>query len=536
MDHWAAGLPDPLLQGMPLPVAEDRRAAAPHLVDAKERLAVPAHISVSFSQQQLQQERHLDTAAAAPVQLNIRSEEDSHARRSMPDHTYAAAAQHAQDAQQTQHAQHTQQAQHAQRAQHAQPQIRAAMPSSLGWGLSSVPQRAAMQHRNDMSINQRLPAYPDQWQQPLHPAEIMPARAVPHNVTWMQLYTAAHATPAAWVQDQGRLWQPPGQGSFFQPQPPCAEISSALPPALAQQDLATGQWAPTLMPMNPYVIDQMARAESSSRQDTSMQGQPASDSLPVSANSDAEASRKRKRGRCSRQPNAEAPAKAVPAEDHPVRERMQDDNPAQLADHQDMPGLAPTVHKAVRMPQPLDDPAMSSMHQQQTSTSHLQWHPRAQVDGNLAQLWPQQAQADGNCPQLWHQQEQADGLTGFAPTRAQQPTGQNDVIDLCSPASSPAEHRQQHGYAPGAHASAAAQMWQNDSSGRTAAMPGREQAKSRLHKELTDFAVMATATEVQCTVSGAHPGMTAMSCGCFQNEVALDSIFCFGQTMTDKHR
>ena len=494
---------------MLLPVEEDRGAAAPHLLHANERPAVPAHAPLDLpqqrqQQQQQQQEHQLGVAVEAPMQTHNRADQDTLTQHNMPDRSYPAAAQHAQ--------------------QH----IKTAMPSSLGWGLFPAPAQAAMPFSRDTSVNQHLHAYPDEGQQPPCSTDLMPARAVPDNATWMQLYTAAHAAQVAWVQSQGRLWQPSGQGNLFQPQPPHADDSSALPPALAQQDPATGQWVPTLIPMNPYVIDQMAKTEISFRQGISMQGQPSSDSLHASAYPDgmcAVASKKRKRA--SKQPNAQCLGKA-PAVDQHACESMQEDSRAQLADQKDMARLAPTMNKTVRMPQLLDDSAMSSMHQQQGSVSHLQWHQQAQADGispqlwhqqqqaggSNPQLWHQQAQADGICPQLWHQQQQAggsipqlwhqqaqaDGHRVFAPTHAQQPTGQDDVINLCSPASSSSQHYQQDGDGCGVQASGTAQMWQHDIIVRAAAAPDHQQAKSRLHKELADFAVLAMATQVHSLV------------------------------------
>lgn len=83
------------------------------------------------------------------------------------------------------------------------------------------------------------------------------------------------------------------------------------------------------------------------------------------------------------------------------------------------------------------------------------------------------------------------------PYNSLHPVRGKDIIDLCSPNTSPRQQRQQHEAVTDLLQNVTGQEWQYQGQGRAAAGAGAEQAKSRLHKELTEFAVMATATQVQ---------------------------------------
>ena len=86
-------------------------------------------------------------------------------------------------------------------------------------------------------------------------ASLMPALAPSAGSTWLEAYAAAHGIDlqqATWASplEQGALLQPPNE-----PEP-----SNMLPPALATLDPNSGRWVPHLMPINPFVIAQLAQA------------------------------------------------------------------------------------------------------------------------------------------------------------------------------------------------------------------------------------------------------------------------------------
>lgn len=79
----------------------------------------------------------------------------------------------------------------------------------------------------------------------------------PSGTTWMQTCAAGDMA----MSGQGNLLQPSAPDYLLHaPQPPLPKDSSSLlPPALAHHDPHTGRWVPTLLPINPFRIAQLAQ-------------------------------------------------------------------------------------------------------------------------------------------------------------------------------------------------------------------------------------------------------------------------------------
>ena len=433
-------------------------------------MLLPTELNLSYQQPQ-QVAYQLGTTPVAPMQLDTISDAHLPTGPGMPEQQASAAAQvsseparHAQQSEQAQQALPTELAQHASTA--------AAVPSSLLWGLFSAP--ATMQGSVQLPGALAPSTCSDPQQHQPAACEEMPEKAVPDNTTWMQLYSAASNR-----HGQGILGQPSRQDGLAQPwaHAVCAG-AGALPPALAQQDPNTGQWVPTLMPLNPFVIDQLAKTEGTP---TSLTGQPqpSPEGLLVTAYPNgSRAVASKKRSRASRQlplsgePVPPVSARALPAVDRPVLDRMYEGTPAQLASPPNPPDCMAAGDRTVRMLLPGNDAVTGYMHKQQAADS--------------AQLWHSQMQANSSMP---------SSHTYAGPKLT--PPAPDDVIDLCSPTAGWRPQRQQNGCGPQLHETAAhSQLWHygKQPTAETGAAP--QQPMSRLHKELTEFAVMASATQV----------------------------------------
>ena len=381
---------------------------------------------------------------------------------------------------------HWQQAQQGLPTQHAQhDSAAAALPSGLHWGLFPA-QAQAMQASQQPSI--ALPPPPavslDPQQHQPGAVEEMPEQAVPRDVTWMQLHSAAGPG-----HGQGALGQPLGL-DCFRPSGAVWTEAGALPPALAQQDPHTGHWIPTLVPLNPFVNHQLAKTNQGAGTGLTAQAQSSQEGYFATAHPHSpSASATKKRPRAPRlpaslEPDAPVPAPALSALDRLELHRMQEGTPAQLASLPNPPNL----------PYPPDCTAAGNT----TFTMHQPSNHAA-----LGSTYHQHAASHG---QQWHSQAQASGCMPFLPTHAGpshypfDPMAPGGVIDLCSPPATQWPLRQQNGGGAEAQESAHSQLWHygRQPTAEPAAAP--QPATSGLHKELTEFAVMATATQVRLEI------------------------------------
>ena len=422
------------------------------------------------TQQPQQHAYQLGTTTAVPMQVDTTGTHPP-TGPTMPEQPPSAATAVVSQVTSGQQAQQPQQALPIELAQHASAAA-AAVPSSLHWGLFSA--QATTQGSLQLPGALALPpsASVDPQQHQPEACEEMPEKPVPGDTTWMQLYSAPGAS-----HGQGNFGQALGQDRLAQPwaHAVCAE-AGPLPPALAQQDPNTGQWVPTLMPLNPFVIDQLAKADGTP---TCFTGQPQSspEGLLVAAYPNgwrAVASKKRARASpqlpLAAEPNASIPARALPAVDRLVLDRMYEDTPAQLASSPSPSHYTAAGSRAV---------IMGSMHQYHAAGNAQQWHSQTQADGSMP-----------------------SSLTHAGPNLdPQKPPALNVVIDLCSPtARRHPQHQQHDGSGPRLQETAGhSQLWHYGK--QPIADPGtaHQQPTSRLHKELTEFAVMASATQVGWT-------------------------------------
>ena len=468
-----AGAADVFLHGLPLLVEEDRGHTALRSAETCP-FALPFVDSNLPDTQQAQQDVYqLYTTPPAPMQMDATADTCPPTGPKIPDQlppaTTAAVSQatSAQPAQQAQQRLPTELAQHASAAA-------AAVPSSLHWGLFSA--QATMQ--GNLQSPHALPPSASLHQQQYQPeaCEEMPEKAVPDYITWMQLYSAAGIH-----HGQGHFGQFPGQGHLAQPRAcaVCAE-AGALPPALAQQDPNTGQWVFNLMPLNPFMIEQLAKTHESPTRLTG-QPQPSPEGVRVTAypnGSRAVASKKWSRASqqlpLSGESDAPIPARAFPAVDWPVLDRMYEETPAQLATSPSLPDCTAAASRT----------AVSNIHEHHAVSNAQEWHSLAQANGSMSSSF--------TCagPNLTPPNLSAPG----------------DVIDLCSPTASWQARCQQNGSDPGLLETAArtrlretaarSRLWHG--SKQPSAGPGAapQQPTSWLHKELTEFAVMASTTQV----------------------------------------
>ena len=420
--------------------------------------------NLPHTQQPQQDANQLGTIPAVPMQMDTTGTHLPTGLR-LPEQPPSAATVTVSQVTSAQQPQQAWQALPTELAQHAS--AAAAVPSSLHWSLFSA--QATMQ--DSLQSPGALPPPPSaslapQQHQP-EACEEMPEKAVPGNTTWMQLYSAPGAS-----HGQGDFGQAPGQDGLAQPWARAVGAGAgALPPALAQQDPNTGQWVPTLMPLNPFVIDQLAKIDGTLTCLTG-QPQPSPESLHVTAYPNgSRAVASKKRSRASRQlplagePKASIAARAFPAVDHPVLDRMYEGTPAQLASSPNPPDCTAAGSRAV----------VGSSHQYHAAGHAQQWHSQAQADGSM----PSSSTHAGH---------------NLTPPN---PPAPGDVIDLCSPTASRQSHRQQNGSSPGLQETAAhSQLWHYGKQPTADIGTAPQQPTSRLHKELTEFAVMASATQV----------------------------------------
>ena len=458
------------LHGLPLLVEEDRGPTALRSARNCPSMLPFMDSDLPDIQQPQQDAYQLGTTSAAPMQVDTTAGthppiEPKMTKQPPPAATAAVSpVGFAQPAQQAQQSQHAQQVLPTELAQHASAAA-AAVPSSLHWGL--FPTQVTMQGslQSPGALPPSATSNPQQHQP--EACEEMPEKAVPSNTTWMQLYSASGSD-----HGQGSFGQPSGHDCLAKPweRAVCAG-AGAVPPALAQQDPHTGQWVPTLMPLNPFFIDQLAKTNGNTACLTGPT-QPSEEGLRGTAlANESRAVASKKRSRDSRQlplsaePAAPTPARAFPAVDRPVPDRTYQGAPAQLA----------------TFPNPPDCTAAASgtiLDQHHTTGHAHQWHSQAQANGSTSSssthAWPH--------------------LTPLTPPAP------GDVIDLCSPIASWQLQHQQIGSDPGLHETAAhRQLWQLGK--QPTAGPGTApgQPTFQLHKELTEFAVMASATQVGCS-------------------------------------
>ena len=88
-------------------------------------------------------------------------------------------------------------------------------------------------------------------------SDMMSVARPPSSTTWMQTCAAGDMA----MSGQGNLLQPSAPDYLLHaPEPPVPKDSSSLlPPALAHHDPHTGRWVPTLLPINPFRIAQLAQ-------------------------------------------------------------------------------------------------------------------------------------------------------------------------------------------------------------------------------------------------------------------------------------
>ena len=448
------------LHGLPLLVEEDRGHTALRSAETCPSVLPFVDSNLPDTQQAQQDAYQLYTTPAAPMQVDATAGTRPPTGPKMLEHLPPTATA-------------VSQVTSTHPAQHASAAV-AAVPSSLHWGLFSV--QATMQ--GNLQSPHALPqsASLDQQQYQPEACEEMPEKAVPDNITWMQLYSAAGIH-----HGQGHFGQFPGQGHLAQPRAcaVCAE-AGALPPALAQQDPNTGQWVPTLMPLNPFMIEQLAKTHESP---TCLTGQPQPSPEGVHVTAYPNGSRavaSKKRAHASRQlplsgeSDAPIPARAFPAVDWLVLDRMYEETPAQLATSPSLPDCTAAASRT----------AVSNIHEHHAVSNAQEWHSLAQANGSMSSSF--------TCagPNLTPPNLSAPG----------------DVIDLCSPTASWQAQHQQNGSDPGLRETAArsrlretaarSRLWHG--SKQPSAGPGAapQQPTSWLHKELTEFAVMASTTQV----------------------------------------
>ncbi|KAL3151268.1 hypothetical protein ABBQ38_013107 [Trebouxia sp. C0009 RCD-2024] len=456
------------LHGLPLLVEEDKGPAAVQSGRNRPAMLSSTGSLVPHSQHNPKLVHQLSTTSAHPMLVELTSCSTARQLQSAA----ASAAQHGKFSQQAQHAQdacwaqQAQQALPAQRAQQASAAA-AAVPSSLHRGMFPAQGQAnrpvSLQAPSHMHPSARM----DPQQHQAAECEDMPEKAIPANATWLQMYLAACAH-----QGLGGSWRPHAQGTPH----PGAECLGALPPALAQQDPYTGRWVPTLMPMNPLVIDQLAKPDRLSGQTP----QPPLDpflSHPHPHESQALANKPHSRT------FQQLPVSGQGGSSVPTADRMYENHPSQLASHPNRLDPTPPQSGGVGMQQPCNDAAMPIMHHAQADQ---QWHYRTQAAGSSMPSKPG--------PRL---------LT------------QTSIIDYCLPTAHflPQYHHNGAGMQELAHG----QLWHHGAEPRLEAGPLPErlglpplhpsvQGMSSLHKELTEFAAMASATQAR-QQQEAHPNM-----------------------------
>ncbi|KAL3160428.1 hypothetical protein ABBQ32_010750 [Trebouxia sp. C0010 RCD-2024] len=434
------------LHGLPLMVEEDKGPAA-----VQSARKCPSMISSTDSLLPHNQHTpplvHQQSTTSAPL---VPVEHNGCSTAEQLQYAAASAAQKNKFPQHAHQAQQAQQAPPAQRAQQAS--AAAAVPSSLHRFMFPAQGQANMPGDLQAPSHVHPFARMDPQQHQSAESEDMPEKAIPADATWLQVYLAACVH-----QRLDGFWHPQAQG----PPQPGAACLGALPPALAQQDPYTGRWVPTFMPMNPLVIDQLAKPDRLSGQTP----QPPLDpflSHPALHDSQALAN---KQNPCTSQ---QLPLSEECGSSRPTADRMHENHPAQLISHPNR--LDP------RMQHPFNDAAMPSMHQQAAQ----QWHYHAQAVGSSMPSKP------GPCL-----------LT------------QTSIIDSCLPTAHSLPQYCHNG--AGMQEVAHQQLWHYGTEARVEAGAPPErlglqqafplyppvQGVSSLHKELTEFAAMASATQAE---------------------------------------
>lgn len=364
----------------------------------------------------------------------------------------------------------------------------------------------------------------------------------PSNTTWIQSY----AGDGMATLGQGNLLQPSAPDYLLHaPESSCQQASlHLLPPALAHLDPHDRHWVPSLLPVNPFRIAQLAHRSASERHtqhtpDTCA-ATPADQTNKKHAldhSTGAAASKKRRLASSSASAAASVP-------DVQSRHRLHEQYPAQLTTHnqqseyphdgallqdhglQEPWGISELAQGSWQQPeaypqqpqgswqQPqlrntqchFQSPAPNLPHQQPSSTDSLRSH-LAYADG----LGQYPGQPD------WHQaspggvlhQQHVVGQQQYG--NEQQAFDQPDNGQFTNGNWQHINGNGQHGYDSGQHASLNGQFadanWQQSGhdqleqhqhAGRSKAMPQQQSAgKSRLHHELMQFSALASPTEVR---------------------------------------
>jgi len=375
----------------------------------------------------------------------------------------------------------------------------------------------------------------------------------PSDTTWIQSY----AGDGMVTLGQGNLLQPSAPDYLLHaPEPSCQRDSlPLLPPALAHLDPHNRHWVPTLLPVNPFRIAQLAQ-RSASGGETHTQQTP--DTFAVYATL---ADQSNKKHVLDNNPGAATPKKrrlglgsALPAASVPdvhSRHRPHEQYPAQLTSHdqgseypqarhgivasqdgallqdpklQEPWGISESTPASWQQPQGswqqpqygntrhhFQYPAPSLHHQQPSSTDSPRLH-LAHADG----LGQHPGQPD------WHQggpggdlhQQQVMGRQQYGNEQQAIGQGQHD------------NGNGQHTNGNGQHANLNGQYvdayWQqkghdqleqHQHGGRSKAMPQQQSAgRSRLHRELMQFSALASPTEVQCCCEATAVACHKLSC------------------------
>ncbi|KAL0029353.1 hypothetical protein WJX77_001697 [Trebouxia sp. C0004] len=360
----------------------------------------------------------------------------------------------------------------------------------------------------------------------------------PSDTTWIQAY----AGDGMATLGQGNLLQPSAPDYLLHaPEPSCQQGSLLLlPPALAHLDPHNRHWVPTLLPVNPFRIAQLAhRSASSGEMHTQHTPDPNAVSVTIADqtnkkhvldhNPGAAASKKRRLASGSASAAASVPdvhSRHTLHDQYPAQLTTHDQGPeyphdgALLQDHrlqepwgisESNPGFCLQPEEFPQQPQfgnmqrHSQDPAAILHHQQPSSTDsrlHLAYaddpgqHP-GQTD------WHQQHVVGR---QQYANEQQAIGQGQRDSGNGQHANGNGQL----------ARDSGQHAKLNGQYADA---KWQQNShdqleqhqhGGRSKAMPQQQGAgKSRLHGELMQFCALAAPTEVeQQAVSDAVEAVT----------------------------
>ncbi len=427
-----------------------------------------------------------------------------------------------------------------------QPQL--TQSTALAAGPTKPSSRVEAQPVQPSSMHQALsnPNHMKQPQHAVHPEAQQPADmetdAVcvlrpPSNMTWIQSY----AGDGMATLGQGNLLQPSAPDYLLHaPEPSCQRASlHLLPPALAHLDPHNRHWVPTLLPVNPFRIAQLAHRSASERHtqhtpDTCA-ATPADQTNKkhvLDHNTGAAASKKRRLASGSASAAASVP-------DVHSRHRLLEQYPAQLTTHnqrsefphdgallqdhglqepwgisESNPGSWQQPEEFPQQPQGswqqpqfgitqrhFQDAAPNLPHQQPSSTDSPRSH-LAYADG----LGQHPGQPD------WHQASPGGDLHQQHVVGQQQYGNEQQAIgQLDNGNGQHTNGNGQHGHDSGQHANLHGQYadadWQQSGhdqleqpqhAGRSKAMPQQESAiKSRLHSELMHFSALASPTEVR---------------------------------------